>query len=179
MEFRGSRTEANLMAAYAGESQARVKYLIYQDKAKKEGYEQIGDLFGETSHNEQAHATIWFKYLHDNGVPATLDALKDAAGGEHFEWTEMYREYADIAKQEGFTEIAAKMELVLKIEKEHEDRFRKLIQNIEQGEVFKKPNAVVWRCQNCGHLHFGPQAPGVCPACGYPQSYFEIKTDNY
>ena len=179
MEFKGSRTEANLMAAFAGESQARNKYTYYASKAKKEGYEQIAAIFQLTADNEKEHAKIWFKELHDGAVPGTMDNLKDAAAGENYEWTEMYREFAEVAEQEGFTRIAALFKMVGAIEKEHEERYQALLKNLEDGIVFEKTEEVVWICRNCGHIHVGKTAPVVCPVCAHPQAYFEVKADNY
>ncbi len=177
-ELKGSRTEANLMAAFAGESQARNKYTYYASKAKKEGFEQIAEIFTETANNEKEHAKIWFKLLHD-GMPDTLTNLKDAAAGENYEWTDMYAEFARVAHEEGFEKIAALFEGVAKIEKEHEERFRALVANIENGTVFKKENTVVWVCANCGHLHVGTEAPEICPVCEHPKAYFRMKAQNY
>ena len=179
MELKGSKTEANLMAAFAGESQARNKYTYYASKAKKEGYEQISAIFEETALNEKEHAKLWFKYLHDGEVPSTIDNLKDAASGENYEWTDMYATFAKEAKEEGFDKIAYLFEAVGKIEKEHEERYRKLLANIEDGKVFECGDVKMWKCRNCGHIHIGPKAPGVCPVCNHPQSYFEIKAENY
>ncbi|MCI9272625.1 MAG: rubrerythrin family protein [Clostridiales bacterium] len=179
MELKGSRTEANLMTAFAGESQARNKYTFYGATARKEGYQQIGDLFDATASNEKEHAELWFKYLHDGGKPNTLDSLIDAAAGEHYEWTEMYKEFADIAQEEGFTEIAATMRLIAKVEKEHEERFQKLVVNLKENKVFTKDGEVVWVCRNCGYVHVGKSAPGICPACKHPQAYFEVRAENY
>lgn len=179
MELKGSKTEANLLAAFSGESQARNKYTFYSSAAKKEGYEQIAAIFDETANNEKEHAELWFKHLKENKTTSTLENLLDAAAGEHYEWTEMYKEFAQIAKEEGFTEIAATMELVGKIEKEHEERFRKLAVNLQEGKVFTRDGQVVWKCRNCGHLHVGKEAPKICPACKHPQSYFQIKETNY
>ena len=179
MELKGSKTEANLMAAFAGESQARNKYTYYASKAKKEGYEQISAIFEETALNEKEHAKLWFKYLHDGEVPSTIDNLKDAASGENYEWTDMYATFAKEAKEEGFDKIAYLFEAVGKIEKEHEERYRKLLANIEDGKVFECGEVKMWKCRNCGHIHVGPKAPGVCPVCNHPQSYFEIKAENY
>jgi len=172
-ELKGSKTEANLMAAFAGESQARNKYTYYASKAKKEGYEQIAEIFAETAANEQEHAKIWFKLLHD-GVPGTEDNLRDAADGENYEWTEMYDDFAKTAREEGFDRIAELFEGVAKIEKSHEDRYRALLINIEKGEVFEKKELVVWKCGNCGYLHVGEKAPEKCPVCDHPQSYFRL-----
>ena len=164
MELKGSRTEANLLAAFAGESQARTKYTFYASKAKKDGYEQIAAIFEETANNEKEHAKLWFKLLHDGGVPATTENLKDAAAGENYEWTEMYKEFADTAEEEGFQEIAATMRLVAGIEKSHEERYRKLLQNLEQDVVFKAGEETVWVCRNCGHVYVGKEAPKVARA---------------
>ena len=178
MELKGTRTEANLMAAFAGESQARNKYTYYASKAKKEGYVQIASIFEETAANEKEHAKIWFKLLHD-GVPGTLDNLRDAADGENFEWTDMYAKFAAEAREEGFDHIAFLFEEVGKIEKEHEERYRKLIANIEGGLVFSREGDCIWQCANCGHIVVGKKAPDVCPVCEHPQSYFQIKAANY
>ena len=179
MELRGSKTEANLMAAFAGESQARNKYTYYASAAKKEGYNQIAAIFEETAGNEKEHAKMWFKLLHDGKVPDTLTNLKDAAAGENYEWTDMYAQFAAVAKEEGFDHIAYLFEEVGKIEKEHEERYNKLIENIESGKVFERDGIVVWKCSNCGHIHIGTKAPEVCPVCAHPKAYFEIKADNY
>ncbi len=178
MELKGSKTEQNLMTAFAGESQARNKYTYYASKAKKEGYEQISALFTETANNEKEHAKIWFKLLHD-GIGNTIDNLKDAAAGENYEWTDMYAGFAKTAKEEGFDHIAFLFESVAKIEKEHEERYLKLLSNIENGIVFSRDNDMVWQCANCGHIHVGKAAPGVCPVCAHPQAYFEILKTNY
>lgn len=179
MELKGSRTEANLLAAFAGESQARNKYTYYASKARKDGFVQIADIFEETANNEKEHAKIWFKLLHDGEVPATTDNLADAAAGENYEWTEMYAEFARVAKEEGFTRIAYLFEAVGKIEKEHEERYRKLLANIEGDLVFSRDGDCVWQCANCGHIHVGPKAPLVCPVCAHPQAYFRILAKNY
>ena len=179
MELKGSKTEANLMAAFAGESQARNKYTYYASAAKKEGYNQIAAIFEETAGNEKEHAKMWFKLLHDGKVPDTLTNLKDAAAGENYEWTDMYAQFAAVAKEEGFDHIAYLFEAVGKIEKEHEERYKKLIDNIENGKVFERDGIVVWKCSNCGHIHIGTKAPEVCPMCAHPKAYFEIKADNY
>lgn len=179
MELKGSKTEANLMAAFAGESQARNKYTYYASAAKKEGYNQIAAIFEETAGNEKEHAKLWFKLLHDGKVPDTLTNLKDAAAGENYEWTDMYAQFAAVAKEEGFDHIAYLFEAVSKIEKEHEERYNKLIDNIENGKVFERDGIVVWKCSNCGHIHIGTKAPEVCPVCAHPKAYFEIKADNY
>ena len=179
MELKGSRTEANLMTAFAGESQARNKYTYYASKAKKDGYVQIAQLFEETANNEKEHAKIWFKLLHDGGVPSTVENLKDAAAGENYEWTEMYAEFAVVAKEEGFNDIAALFEMVAKIEKDHEERYLKLLANVEGGKVFEKDEEVAWYCANCGHVHYGKKAPGMCPVCAHPQAHFEVKKTNF
>ena len=179
MELKGSRTEANLMTAFAGESQARNKYTYYASKAKKDGYVQIAQIFEETANNEKEHAKIWFKLLHDGGVPSTVENLKDAAAGENYEWTEMYAEFAVVAKEEGFNDIAALFEMVAKIEKDHEDRYKKLLANIEGGLVFSRDGAMTWICSNCGHVHFGKEAPELCPVCAHPKAYFMVKAENY
>ena len=179
MELKGSRTEANLLAAFAGESQARNKYTFYASKAKKEGYEQIAAIFEETANNEKEHAKLWFKYLKGGEVPATTANLEDAAAGEHYEWTDMYKGFADVAQEEGFTEIAATMRMIASVEKTHEERYRKLIQNLKEDIVFRADEEVVWVCRNCGYVHIGKNAPAICPACKHPQSYFERKAANY
>lgn len=179
MEFKGSRTEANLMAAFAGESQARNKYTYYASKAKKEGYQQIAAIFEETAGNEKEHAKIWFKELNNGEVPDTLTNLADAAAGENYEWTEMYKQFAEEAREEGFTRIAALFEMVGKIEKEHEERYKKLLASLQGGIVFEDTEEVVWVCRNCGHIHVGKKAPVVCPVCKHPQAYFERKATNY
>ena len=178
MELKGSRTEANLMAAFAGESQARNKYTYYASKAKKDGYVQIAKIFEETAANEKEHAKIWFKLLHD-GIGMTPANLDDAAAGEKYEWTEMYPEFAKVAKEEGFDHIAYLFEEVAKIEKEHEERYRKLLANVEGGLVFSRDDDRIWQCSNCGHIVVGKKAPEVCPVCTHPQAYFEIKAENY
>lgn len=179
MELKGSKTYENLQAAFAGESQAHTKYQYYASKAKSEGYVQISEIFLETSRNEKEHAKIWFKYLHDGAVPETLTNLNDAADGENYEWTDMYDEFAKVADEEGFTEIAAKFRLVGAIEKHHEERYRALIGNIEEGIVFSRDGDRTWICRNCGHIVIGKEAPKVCPACMHPQSYFELQAQNY
>ncbi|MEE3362465.1 MAG: rubrerythrin family protein [Anaerovoracaceae bacterium] len=179
MEFKGSRTEANLQAAFAGESQAAAKYSYYASKAAKEGYEQIVAYFRETADNEREHAKIWFKLLHDGAVPVTTENLKDAASGEHFEWTEMYSTMADEADEEGFDSIAATMRLIAEIEKAHEERYLKLLSNIENDIVFRDGEETVWVCRNCGYIYKGKEAPVKCPACSHPQSYFERRKVNY
>ena len=179
MELKGSRTEANLMAAFAGESQARNKYTYYASKAKKDGYVQIAAIFEETANNEKEHAKIWFKLLHGGEMPGTLDNLNDAADGEQYEWTDMYAEFAKVAKEEGFDRIAYLFEAVGKIEKEHEERYRKLLANVEGGLVFSRDEEMIWQCSNCGHIIVGKTAPALCPVCDHPQSYFAIKAENY
>ncbi len=179
MEFKGSRTEANLMAAFAGESQARNKYDYFASQAKKDGYVQIAAIFEETAKNEKEHAKLWFKLLHGGKVPATAQNLQDAADGENFEWTDMYRKFAEEARAEGFEDIARQFEGVAAIEKEHEERYRKLLKNIEDGLVFSRDGDMIWQCSNCGHIHIGKKAPEVCPVCNHPQSYFQIKAENY
>lgn len=179
MDLKGSKTEANLMTAFSGESQARNKYTYYASKAKKDGYVQIGNLFEETANNEKEHAKMWFKLLHDGGIPSTEENLKDAAAGEHYEWTDMYATFAKEAKAEGFDHIAFLFDEVAKIEKEHEERYLKLLSNVEEGIVFSRDGDTIWKCSNCGHIVIGPKAPEVCPVCAHPQSYFEIKAENY
>ena len=179
MELKGTKTEQNLMTAFAGESQARNKYTYYASAAKKEGYEQIAAIFEETAGNEREHAKLWFKLLHDGKVPDTKTNLLDAANGENYEWTDMYAGFAQDAREEGFTSIAFLVEAVGKIEKEHEERYKKLLQNIEKDEVFRSETNQVWVCRNCGHIHVGPQAPAACPVCAHPRAYFEIKSENY
>ena len=177
MELKGSKTEKNLMEAFAGESQARNKYTYFASVAKKEGYEQIAALFLETAENEKEHAKIHFKYL--NGISDTKANLAAAAAGENYEWTDMYDRMAKEADEEGFTEIAAKFRGIGAIEKEHEGRFRRLLENVENGEVFKRGSITIWKCRNCGHIVVGTEAPKVCPVCNHAQSYFEVKAENY
>jgi rubrerythrin len=179
MELKGSKTETNLQAAFAGESQARNKYTYYASKASKDGYEQIAAIFLESAENEKEHAKMWFKALHGDAVPDTITNLKDAADGENYEWTDMYANFAKTAREEGFTKIAALFEMVGKIEKEHEARYRKLIANIEGGLVFSRDGEAVWQCLNCGHITIGKKAPEICPVCSHPKSYFQIKPENY
>ena len=179
MELKGSKTEANLLTAFAGESQARTKYTYYASQAKKEGYNQIADIFLETAENEKEHAKLWFKALHGGCVPETLQNLKDAASGENYEHTTMYKEFETVARKEGFNEIADKFKLVGEIEAAHEKRYKELYDNIKNGMVFKKDKAVVWKCLNCGYLHVGKEAPAVCPTCKHPQSYFEVQAQNW
>ena len=179
MELKGSRTEANLMAAFAGESQARNKYTYYASKARKEGYEQIAAIFEETANNEKEHAKMWFKELHGGDIPTTAENLLDAAEGENYEWTDMYAEFAKVAHEEGFERIAFLFEGVAAIEKEHEERYRKLLKNVEDKLVFSKEGEAIWICRNCGHVVVGKEAPKVCPVCAHPQSFFELKKENY
>ena len=179
MELKGSKTEQNLMTAFAGESQARNKYTYFASKAKKEGYEQIAAIFQETADNEKEHAKMWFKLLHGGEVPTTTENLKAAAEGENYEWTDMYDRMAKEAKEEGFDHIAYLFAEVAKIEKEHEERYRKLLGNVEGGLVFSRDGEKIWKCRNCGHICIGKEAPKVCPVCEHAQSYFEIKAENY
>ena len=179
MDLKGSKTEKNLMEAFSGESHARNKYTYYASKAKKDGFVQIAALFEETANNEKEHAKIWFKYLHGGAVPGTEENLKDAAAGENYEWTDMYDRMAKEAREEGFDEIAAKFEMVGAIEKHHEERYRKLLKNIEDKVVFSKDGDVIWQCSNCGHIVIGKDAPEVCPVCNHPQSYFQVLAQNY
>ena len=178
-ELKGTKTEKNLMEAFAGESQAHTKYLYYASKAKKDGYVQISNLFTETALNEKEHAKLWFKYLHGGEVPATTQNLEDAANGENFEWTDMYERMAKEAEEEGFKEIAAKMRMVGAIEKHHEERYRQLLKNINDEIVFSREGEVIWQCANCGHIVIGKKAPQTCPVCNNPQSYFQIEARNY
>lgn len=178
MELKGSKTEANLAAAFAGESEARNKYTYFASKAKKDGFVQIAQLFEETAANEKEHAKIWYKLL-TGGIGSTIENLKEAAGGENYEWTEMYPKFAKEAREEGFEEIAKLFEGVAAIEKEHEERYKKLLANIEGDLVFSKDGDVVWQCANCGHICVGKKAPEVCPVCNHPQSYFQVKAENY
>ena len=177
--LKGTKTEANLQAAFAGESQARNKYTFFASKAKKEGYEQISAMFTETADNEKEHAELWFKYLHDDAVPDTIANLNAAADGEHYEWTEMYAGFALDAREEGFTEIAARFEEIASVEKVHEKRYRDLLANIKAERVFERDDEEQWHCRNCGKIILGKSAPNACPACKHPKAYFEIKADNY
>lgn len=177
MELKGSKTEANLMTAFAGESEARNKYTFFASQARKDGYVQIAELFEETANNEKEHAKIWFKLL--NGIGTTAENLDAAAQGENYEWTDMYKNFAIEAREEGFDSIAFLFESVAKIEKEHEERYRALLANVKNGEVFKKGSIVVWECSNCGHIVIGTEAPLMCPVCAHPQAYFKIKAKNY
>ncbi len=179
MEFKGSKTEQNLKTAYAGESEARNKYTYYASQAKKDGYVQIAKIFEETAANEKEHAEIWFKLLHDGKVPDTMTNLADAAAGENYEWTDMYAGFAKTAHEEGFEKIALLFEMVAKIEKEHEERYRKLLNNIKEGIVFSREGDTIWQCSNCGHIVIGKKAPEMCPVCSHAKAYFQIKAENY
>ena len=179
MKLEGSKTQANLAAAFAGESQAHTKYLYYASKARKDGYVQIGDLFEETAKNEKEHAKIWFKLLHNGEVPGTQDNLKDGAAGENYEWTDMYASFAEDARAEGFPRIAALFEMVGKIEKEHEARYLALLKNVEEGLVFSRDGDMIWQCSNCGHIVVGKKAPEICPVCAHPKAYFQLLAKNY
>lgn len=179
MELKGSQTEKNLETAFAGESQASIKYQYYASQAKKDGYVKIQNIFLETAGNEKEHAKLWFKALHGGAVPTTTENLKDAAAGENYEWTDMYATFAKEAREEGFDEIATLFEGVAAIEKEHEERYKKLLENVEKGLVFSKDGDTIWQCSNCGHICIGKQAPEVCPVCAHPQSYFQVKAENY
>lgn len=178
-DIKGTQTEKNLQAAFAGESQAHTKYLYYASRAKKDGYVQMASIFEETAKNEKEHAKVWFKYLHGGTIPQTTENLADAAAGENYEWTDMYAEFERTAREEGFTEIAEKFRMVGAIEKEHEERYRKLLKNIEDKVVFSKEGDAVWQCSNCGHIIVGKQAPEICPVCAHPQSYFQVRAENY
>jgi len=179
MELKGTKTEKNLMEAFAGESQARNKYTYYASQAKKEGFVQISKIFEETANNEKEHAKLWFKYLHGGKVPETLQNLEDAANGENYEWTDMYAQFAKDAEEEGFTELAALFTLVGQIEKSHEERYRKLLANIKNNEVFTKPKKTTWECSNCGHTLESENAVELCPVCKHPKAYFFVKAYNY
>ena len=179
MELKGSKTEKNLWEAFAGESQARNKYTYYASKAKKDGYEQIAAIFEETAQNEKEHAKLWFKLLNGGEIPSTVDNLQAAAGGENFEWTDMYARMAKEAKEEGFNEIAVLFEEVGKIEKAHEERYLKLLEGVRTETVFQKEAPKMWICRNCGHVHYGEKAPEVCPVCAHPKAYFELRSENY
>ncbi len=176
--LKGSKTEQNLLSAFAGESMARNKYSYYASKAKKEGFVQIANIFEETAANEKEHAKMWFKLLHD-GVPSTAENLLDAANGENYEWTDMYATFAKEAREEGFDEIANKFELVAAVEREHEERYRKLLANVEGKLVFSRDGDAIWQCLNCGHIMVGKDAPEICPVCDHPQSYFQLKAENF
>ena len=179
MELKGSETEKCLQAAFAGESQARNKYTYFASKAKKEGYEQIAAIFLETAENEKEHAKLWFKYLCGGEIPTTADCLAMAAAGENDEWTDMYPKFAEIAEKEGFKEIALKFRMVAEIEKHHEERYKKLLENVKGGVVYVAPDVAVWKCRNCGHIVVGKYAPELCPVCKHPKSYFELEAKNY
>ena len=179
MELKGSKTEQNLMTAFAGESQARNKYTYFASKAKKDGYEQIAAIFQETADNEKEHAKLWFKLLNGGAIGSTEENLKAAAAGENYEWTDMYAEFAKTAKEEGFARIAYLFEEVGKIEKEHEERYLKLLENVKEGKVFEAGEVKIWKCRNCGHIVVGTSAPEVCPVCNHPKAFFEIKAENY
>lgn len=178
-DFKASKTYKNLQTAFSGETQAYTKYQYYSSKAKKDGYEQIAAIFDETASNEKEHAKIWFKILHDGSVPTTTENLKDAIKGEEYEYSDMYKKFAEQAREEGFEEIAQKFEGVGAIEKEHEERYQKLLQNIDEDIVFKSDKVTVWKCRNCGYIYVGEEAPEVCPVCDHPQSFFEIRAINY
>ena len=177
--LQGTKTEANLKAAFAGESQAHNKYTYFASKAKKDGYVQIAANFEETAKNEQEHAKIWYKILNGGQVSDTATNLKDAAAGENYEWTDMYAGFAETAREEGFTEVARLFDAVAAIEKEHEERYKKLLSNVENGLVFSKDGDAVWQCSNCGHIVVGKNAPQLCPVCAHPQSYFQVRAENY
>lgn len=177
-KYAGTQTEKNLEAAFAGESQARNKYTYFASRAKKDGYEQMAAIFLKTAENEKEHAKMWYKELH-NGIGTTAENLLDAANGENYEWTDMYENFAKTADEEGFTELAKKFRLVAAIEKHHEERYRKLLQNIETAQVFEKSEVKVWECRNCGHIVVGTKAPDICPTCAHPQSYFEVHEENF
>ena len=178
-DLKGTKTEKNLMEAFAGESKAHTKYSYYASKARKDGYEQIAAIFEETSHNEKEHAKLWFKLLHGGDMPDTMANLRDAADGETYEWTDMYERMAVDAEEEGFSAIAKRFRAVADIERLHEERYRRLLQNIEEGIVFSRDGDRVWVCRNCGHIVIGPKAPAACPVCAHPQSFFELRADNY
>lgn len=179
MNLKGTKTEANLQAAFAGESQARNKYTYFASRAKKDGYVQIAAIFEETANNEKEHAKLWYKLLNGGSIGSTVENLKEAAGGESYEWTDMYDNFAKEAREEGFEEIARLFEGVAAIEKEHEERYRKLLENVEKELVFSKDGNVIWQCANCGHICVGRKAPEVCPVCAHPQAYFQVKSENY
>lgn len=178
-DLKGTKTEANLQAAFAGESQARNKYSYYASQARKDGYEQIAAIFEETANNEKEHAKMWFKLLHGDKIPSTEENLLDAANGENYEWTDMYAGFAATAREEGFTRIAKLFEMVGEIEKHHEERYRKLLNNVKEGIVFSREGDCIWQCANCGHIVIGKKAPNACPVCAHPQSFFQIKAENY
>lgn len=178
-DIKGTKTERNLLEAFAGESQANTRYSLFAHQASKDGYEQMAAIFAETAHNEMIHAKLWYKYLHGGEMPDTDANLKNAAEGEHFEWTDMYKRMAKEAEEEGFDEIAAKFRMVAAIEKTHEERYRKLLANIDEGIVFSRDGDTIWVCRNCGHIHIGKKAPKVCPVCQHPEAFFEIYPENY
>ena len=179
LKLEGSKTQANLAKAFAGETQAYTKYLYYASKAKKDGYVQIGNLFEETANNEKEHAKIWFKLLHNKEIPSTKENLKDSIAGENYEWTSMYDEFEKVAKQEGFDDIAKLFHSVGKIERSHEERYRKLLENVKTGLVFSRDGDTIWQCSNCGNIVIGREPPKVCPVCSHPQSFYQVKADNY
>jgi len=180
MKLKGSKTEQNLMTAFAGESEARNKYTYFASKAKKDGYEQIAAIFEETANNEKEHAKMWFKELHGGDIPSTEENLLDAAEGENYEWTDMYDEFAKVAEEEGFKDLAMKFKMVGSVEKHHEERYRKLLENVKENKVFKKDEDVtVWKCRNCGYIVVSKSAPKVCPLCAHPESFFEVNSENY
>lgn len=179
MELKGSKTEANLRAAFSGESEARNKYTFFASKAKKDGYVQIAEIFEETANNEKEHAKLWYKILNGGELSDTMSNLENASDSENYEWTDMYATFAKEAREEGFNDIAILFEGVAKVEKEHEERYRKLLKNVKEGLVFSRDNDMIWECSNCGHIHVGKKAPAVCPVCAHPQAYFKIKAQNY
>lgn len=179
MELKGSKTEANLRAAFSGESEARNKYTFFASKAKKDGYVQIAEIFEETANNEKEHAKLWYKILNGGELSDTMSNLENASDSENYEWTDMYATFAKEAREEGFNDIAILFEGVAKVEKEHEERYRKLLKNVKEGLVFSRDNDMIWECANCGHIHVGKKAPAVCPVCAHPQAYFKIKAQNY
>ena len=179
MGLKGSKTEENLKKAFMGESQVFTKYNYYASKAKKEGYEQIAEIFLQTAHNEKEHAKLWFKFLHEESIPSTQENLQDAISGENYEWTDMYDEFAKVAREEGFDRIAYLFEAVGKIENEHEERFKKLLKNVSEGLVFSRDGDKIWQCRNCGHICIGKEAPEICPVCSHPQGFFQIEAENY
>ncbi len=179
MDFKGSKSEKNLLAAFAGESQAKTKYEYYAEQAQKDGYEQMAAIFRETAWNEGQHAKLWFKQLNGGKIPPTEDNLQDAAAGEHYEWSEMYKEFAETAREEGFDELAFLFESVGNVENRHEERYNTLLKHLREGVVFSRTEECVWVCRNCGHIHYGKTAPLVCPTCGHGQAYFEVRCENY
>jgi rubrerythrin len=179
MELKGSKTEANLMAAFAGESQARNKYTYYASKARKDGFEQVGALFEETANNEKEHAKIWFKQLHNGDVPGTVENLKDAVAGETYEYSDMYKHFAEVAEEEGFKQIAMLFKMVGDIEQHHAERYQELLDNVQDDSVFHKDHEVIWICRNCGHVYYGKDALKVCPVCGHPESFMELRATNW